>query len=100
MFRGGEQLQKKVRDKVLKAIEGGMSRGEAAAQFGVSPSAAMKWAVKAGICRKPASSGRISDEIRDKVLKAVESGMSCREAAAQCRVSLASAIRWTKHLRT
>jgi transposase len=94
------KAERNVRDKVLKAVEKGMSCREAAAQFGVSPSATMKWAVKAGIRHKPASSGRISDEIRDKVLKAVESGMSCRQAAAHCRVSLASAIRWTKHLRT
>src|SRR5208282_3341721 len=39
---------------------------------------------------------KISDDIRDQVLKAVEGGMTCRQAAARCGVSLASAIRFAK----
>ena len=94
------KAKENVRDKLLKAVEGGMSCRQAAAHYGVSPSTAMKWAQKAGIPHKRTSISRISDDIRDKVLKAVEGGMSCREAAAHCGVSLASAIRWTKHFRT
>jgi len=94
------KAKENVRYKVLKAVEGGMSCRQAAAHYGVSPSTAMKWAQKAGIPRKRTSISRISDDIRDKVLKAVEGGMSCRQAAAHCGVSLASAIRWTKHFRT
>jgi len=94
------KAKENVRDKVLKAVKGGMSCQQAAAHYGVSPSTAMNWAKKAGIPRKRTSISRISDDIRDKVLKAVEGGMSCRQAAAHCGVSLASAIRWTKHFRT
>ena len=39
---------------------------------------------------------KLNDDIRDKVLKAVEGGMTCRQAAAHCGVSLASAIRFAK----
>ena len=39
---------------------------------------------------------KLSDDTRDKVLKAVESGMTCRQAASCCGVSLASAIRFAK----
>jgi len=93
------KAQKSLRDKVLKAVEKGVPCSEAAARFGVSPTAAAKWAVKAGLRPKPASTVRIGDDIRDKLIKAVESGMSCRQAGPHYGVSLASAIRWTKHLR-
>ena len=43
----------------------------------------------ARIPRTYTSTNRISDDIRDNVLKAVEGGMSCRQAAAHCGVSLA-----------
>ena len=89
-----------VRDKVLKAVKGGMSCHQAAAHYGVSPTTALKWARNAHITHTRISTKRISDDIRNKVLKAVEGGMSCRQAAAHCGVSLASAIRWTKHFRT
>jgi transposase len=52
----------------------------------------------ARIHRTYTSTKRISDDIRDNVLKAVEGGMSCRQAAGHCGVSVASAIRWTKAL--
>jgi hypothetical protein len=39
---------------------------------------------------------KLSDDIREKVLKAVEGGMTCRQGAAHCGVSLASAIRFAK----
>jgi hypothetical protein len=82
-----------VRDKVVRAVE-------AAAHYGVSSTTALKWAKNANIPCARTSTKRISDKVRDKVLKAVEGGMSYRQAAAHCGVSLASAIRWTKHLRT
>ena len=89
----------KARDKVLKAIQGGMSRKKAAALHGVGSEIAREWAKSAGFPPSQTSSKRIGDEIRAKVLKAVEGGMSCRQAALHCGVSPASAIRWTKHLR-
>ena len=93
------QAKKNVRDKLLEAVRGGVSCQQAAAQYGVSPTTAVKWAQNARIPRTYTSTNRISDDIRDNVLKAVEGGMSCRQAAAHCGVSLASAIRWTKHFR-
>jgi len=93
------KAQKSLRDKVLKAVEKGMPCRDAAARFGVSPTAAAKWAVKAGLRPAPASLARIGDDVREKVIQAVESGMSCRQAGPHYGVSLASAIRWTKHLR-
>jgi transposase len=94
------QAKQNVRDEMLKAIEGGMSCEQAAAHYGLSPTTAVKWAKKAGVQLKHRPPNKFSDDIRDQVLKAVESGMSRRQAAAHCAVSLASAIRWTKHLRT
>jgi transposase len=90
----------KVRDKVLKAVKGGLSCHQAATHYGVSPTTVLNWAKNAKIPRTGTTSNRISDDIRDTVLKGVEGGMSCRQAAAYCGVSLASAIRWTKHFRT
>jgi transposase-like protein len=72
-----------VRDKVVRAGETGTP--------GKSTSLLRVWIKRVH---------KLSDDIRDKVLKAVEGGMSCRQAAAHCGVSLASAIRWTKHFRT
>jgi len=94
------KAKKIVRDKMLKAIEGGMSCEQAAAHYGLSPTTATKWAKKAGVPLKYRPPNKFSDAIRDQVLKAVESGMSCRQAATHCGVSITSAIRWTKHLRT
>ena len=94
------EAKKNVRHNVLKAVEGGMSCQQAAAHYDVSPMTAVKWARNARIPRTYTSTNRISDDIRDNVLKAVEAGMSCRQAAGHCGVSVASAIRWTKHLRT
>ena len=94
------KAKENVRYKVLKAVEGGMSCRQAAAHYGVSSTTALNWAKNANIPRTRTSTKRISDKVRDKVLKAVEGGMSCRQAAAHCGVSLASAIRWTKHFRT
>jgi transposase len=95
-----KNVRDKVHDKVLKAVKGGMSCHQAAAHYGVSPTTALNWAKNANIPRTRTSTKRISDKVRDKVLKAVEGGMSCRQAAAHCGVSLATAIRWTKHFRT
>jgi transposase len=95
-----KNVRDNVRANVLKAVKDGVSCQQAAAQCGVSPTTAVKWAQNAGIARTYTSTNRISDDIRDNVLKAVEGGMSCRQAAAHCGVSLASAIRWTKHFRT
>ena len=94
------KAKKDVRDNVLEAVKGGVSCQQAAAHHGVRPTTAVKWARNARIPRTYTSTNRISDDIRDTVLKAVEGGMSCREAAAHCGVSVASAIRWTKHFRT
>jgi transposase len=95
-----KNVRDNVRANVLKAVKGGVSCQQAAAHYGVSPTTAVKWAQNARIPRTYTSTNRISDDIRDNVLKAVEGGMSCRQAAAHCGVSLASAIRWTKHFRT
>ena len=94
------KAKKNVRDNVLKAVKGGVSCQQAAAHYGVSPTTAVKWARNARIPRAYTSTNRISDDIRDNVLKAVDGGMSCRQAAAHCGVSVASAIRWTKHFRS
>ena len=69
-----------VRDKVVRAGETGTPRNKSTSLLRV-------WTKRAH---------KLSDDIRDNVLKAVESGMSCRQAAAYCGVSLASAIRFAK----
>jgi transposase len=92
--------KKNVREKMLKAIEGGMSCCQAAAYYGLSPTTAMNWAKKTGVQLMHRPPNKFGDDIRDQVLKAVESGMSCRQAADHCGVSAASAIRWTRHLRS
>ena len=88
-----KNVRDKVHDKVLKAVKGGMSCHQAAAHYGVSSTTALNWAKNANIPRTRTSTKGISDKVRDKVLKAVEGGMSCRQAAAHCGVSLASATR-------
>jgi transposase len=42
----------------------------------------------------------LSLDLRDRVITAVEGGMSCRQAAAWFGVSPASAIRWRSRLLT
>jgi transposase len=42
----------------------------------------------------------LSLDLRDRVIAAIEGGMSCRQAAARFGVSPASAIRWRSRLRT
>ena len=39
-------------------------------------------------------------DLRDRVVAAVEGGMSCRQAAARFGISASSAIRWRSRLRT
>jgi transposase len=92
--------KKNVREKMLKAIEGGMSCCRAAAHYGLSQTTAMNWAKKAGVHLIYRPPNKFGDDIRDQVLKAVKSGMSCRQAADHCGVSAASVIRWSKHLRS
>ena len=41
----------------------------------------------------------LSVDLRDRVIAAVEGGMSCRQAAARFGVSASSAIRWRSRLR-
>ena len=69
-----------VRDKVVRAVKTDTPRNKATSLSSVRTKRAHK----------------LSDDIRDKVLKAVEGGMTCRQAAAHCGVSLASAIRFAK----
>ena len=42
----------------------------------------------------------LSVDLRDRVIAAVEGGMSCRQAAARFGVSASSPIRWRSRLRT
>jgi transposase len=42
----------------------------------------------------------LSLDLRDRVIAAIEGGMSCRQAAARFGVSPSSAIRWRSRLRT
>jgi transposase len=42
----------------------------------------------------------LSVDLRDRVIAAIEGGMSCREAAARFGVSASSAIRWRSRVRT
>ena len=42
----------------------------------------------------------LSVDLRDRVIAAVEGGMSCRQAAARFGISASSAIRWRSRLRT
>jgi DNA-binding MurR/RpiR family transcriptional regulator len=69
-----------VRDKVVRAVKTDTPRNKATSLSSVRT-------------KRP---HKLSDDIRDKVLKAVEGGMTCRQAAAHCGVSLASAIRLAK----
>lgn len=41
----------------------------------------------------------LSVDLRDRVIAAIEDGMSCRQAAARFEVSAASAIRWRSRVR-
>jgi len=40
-------LSKDIREKVVKAIAGGMSRRQAAARFDIGPATAVRWAKRA-----------------------------------------------------
>jgi len=74
------KLSDDIRDQVLKAVEGGMTCRQAAAHCGVSLASAIRFAKRAGITDKRAKAKKnVRDNIRDKVLKAVEGGMSCRQ---------------------
>ncbi len=42
----------------------------------------------------------LSVDLRDRVIAAIEGGMSCRQAAARFGVSASSAIRWRSRVRT
>ena len=42
----------------------------------------------------------LSVDLRDRVIAAVDGGMSCRQAAARFGVSASSAIRWQSRVRT
>ncbi len=42
----------------------------------------------------------LSVDLRDRVIAAVDGGMSCRQAAARFGVSASSAIRWRSRMRT
>ena len=42
----------------------------------------------------------LSLDLRDRVIAAIEDGMTCRQAAAWFRVSASSAIRWRSRVRT
>ena len=42
----------------------------------------------------------LSVDLRDRVVAAVEGGMSCRQAAARFGISASSAIRWRSRVRT
>ncbi len=42
----------------------------------------------------------LSVDLRDRVIAAIEGGLSCREAAARFGVSASSAIRWRSRVRT
>src|SRR5690606_23802483 len=42
----------------------------------------------------------LSLDLRDRVIAAIENGMSCRQAAARFGVSASSAIRWRSRVRT
>ena len=87
------KVNENIRKKFLRAIEGGMPRSQAEAHFHIAPKTAMRWIKEAGLSSKLKSSARISADIRAKVVQAIESGMSCRQAGPLCGVSLASAIR-------
>ena len=87
------KVKEKIRKKFLRAIEGGTPRSQAEAHFHIAPKTAMRWIKEAGLSSKLKSSARISADIRAKVVQAIESGMSCRQAGPHCGVSLASAIR-------
>ena len=68
-----------IRDKVLKAVEGGMTCRQAAAHCGVSLASAIRFAKRAGVTDKRVKAKK---NVRDKMLKAIEGGMSCCQAAA------------------
>jgi transposase len=98
-FKAKRDARAQIREQALKAIEGGMSGRQAAAHFCISQTSVQAWIAQAGVTVLRASPKRIGDDVRDKVFKAVEGGMTCRQAAALAGVSVASAIRWTKILR-
>ncbi len=77
------KLSDDTRDKVLKAVEGGMTCRQAAAYCGVSVASAIRFAKRAGITDQRAKAKKnVRDSVRDDVLNAVKGGVSCQQAAA------------------
>jgi transposase len=66
-----KNVRDNLRDKVLKAVKGGMSCHQAAAHYGVSPATALKWAKNASIPRTRTSPKRISDDTRDRATREI-----------------------------
>jgi transposase len=82
-----------IRNKVINAVEGGMTCRQAPAHCGVGLASAIRFAKSAGATDRRAKAKR---NVRDKMLRAIEGGMSCCEAAAHYGLSPTTAAKWPK----
>ncbi|ASV98648.1 DNA-binding protein [Paraburkholderia aromaticivorans] len=84
------------RRDIVKLLKDGVSRGQIAAQFGVSQTTVGRIAKEAGIASSAgAMSGRtvITPEIREKVIQMLKKDMSRREIARQLDISAGSVFK-------
>ncbi|MBS7670973.1 hypothetical protein KIH45_14600, partial [Croceicoccus sp. 1NDH52] len=58
-----------------------------------SPDEARTPLIYAASCAKCSDDGQLSQEVRDRVVAAIDSGLNCLTAAARFGVSVSSAIR-------
>jgi len=79
--------------EALAAMENGMSAAEAAATFALGP------AILARLVRRARLSPQRLQR-REALFAALDSGLSCRKAAAALNMPVATAIRWARQRRT
>ena len=101
-----DEAREPVRQALFAAVEGGLSRRQAAAALGLSVATAIRWARDACPSHEGPSSPKPSrlarpprfradrESKRAQLLEAIDSGLSRRKAAAELGLPVATAIRW------
>jgi transposase len=84
--------RREVEAQALAAMEGGMGGEQAAATFALSP------AILARLARRARLSPQRLQR-REALFAALDSGLSCRKAAAEIDMPVATAIRWARQRR-
>jgi transposase len=94
-----------MRKALCAAVDGGLSRRQAAVALGLSVATAIRWARNARPSREgpPVQPSRLArpprfradrESKRAQLLEAIDSGLSRRKAAAELGLPVATAIRW------